>query len=267
MAKTANPKLDYQQATTWGRQVLLSLWRYVRIMGLLVLVWHLISGIVANPVILPSPFASFDALRAQFASGSLPREIMISLNRLAVGYLAGSLSGILVGTVIGMSIIGRRLFYPLVEILRPISPIAWIPLAVFIFGFGGTLPVFIISYGVFFPFVLNTAAGVESVPRRLIEAAQTLGMSRWVILREVVLPAALPNIMVGARIGAGTAWMSLIAAELVGAPNGLGYYISWNRHILLTRNVLAGMIVIGILGYVTDMLIRRLTRWVLPWAR
>ena len=154
----------------------------------------------------------------------------------------------------------------LVEILRPISGIAWIPLALFIFGIGNELPIFIITYVALFPFLLNTMAGVRATDRTLVRAARTMGVDQRTIVRHVMIPSALPQILTGARIAGGAAWMSLVAAELIGAPSGLGFAIEWYRQLLMTPKVIAVIVVISLLGYLTDRGLRWLQQRLTPWS-
>ena len=155
---------------------------------------------------------------------------------------------------------------PTVEMLRPISGIAWIPLALFIFGIGNALPVFIMTYAAFFPILLGTIAGIRSVDARLVDAARTMGVPRRRIVTHVVVPAALPALLVALRLGVATSWTAVVAAELIGAPSGVGYAVEWYRGLLMTPQVMAFIATIGVLGYATDTSIRALTRRFTPWA-
>jgi ABC-type nitrate/sulfonate/bicarbonate transport system permease component len=155
---------------------------------------------------------------------------------------------------------------PTVELLRPISGIAWIPLGLFILGIGDALPTAIMFYGAFFPLLMNTIAAVSSVERSYLNAARTLGVGRTTVLMQVILPAALPGILVGARLAAGAGWMSMVAAELIGAPSGLGFAVEWYRELLMTPKVLAFIVLIGLMGYLFDRALRLLQRSVTGWA-
>jgi ABC-type nitrate/sulfonate/bicarbonate transport system permease component len=160
----------------------------------------------------------------------------------------------------------EELVDPVVELLRPISGIAWIPLGLFIFGIGHALPVFIMFYGALFPIVLGTIAGVRASDRRLVDVARTMGV-RWpTIMLRVVLPAAAPGILVSLRLGVAASWTAVIAAELVGAPNGLGYAIQWYRDLLMTPKVMSFIALVGVCGYLCDAALRALTRRLTPWA-
>ena len=150
----------------------------------------------------------------------------------------------------GLSRAWRDAFDLLVEMLRPIAGIAWIPLALFILGIGNRLPVFIMFYSAFFPLLIGTAAGVRNVDARLLAAAATMGVTGRARIRHVVLPAALPAIMVSLRLAVAASWTAVVAAELVGAPSGLGYAIEYYRSMLATPTVMAFIVVIGLLGFV-----------------
>jgi ABC-type nitrate/sulfonate/bicarbonate transport system permease component len=153
----------------------------------------------------------------------------------------------------------ERIVDPVVELLRPISPLAWIPLAILWFGIGETGKLFVIFIATFFPILLNTVAGVKGVDSVLIRAGRVLGCkSNPALFRKVILPAAMPQIVVGLRISFGIGWAAIIAAELVAARSGLGYLISNGMETLRADLVLVGMITIGILGMLFDIVFRRL---------
>ncbi|MDE2290385.1 MAG: ABC transporter permease, partial [Burkholderiales bacterium] len=156
---------------------------------------------------------------------------------------------------------------PVFEILRPVPPLAWIPLSILWFGIGDTQNVFIIFLAIFFPILLNTITGVKGIEPNLIRAARCLGAPEWKILWRIALMAALPQIMTGIRIGLGVGWMALVAAELVGAISGLGFMINDARTVLRTDYVIVGMATIGLVGFVMDRVIRVAMRRWLPWSR
>jgi ABC-type nitrate/sulfonate/bicarbonate transport system permease component len=184
---------------------------------------------------------------------------------IAVG--AAAVTAIPLGIAMGLSRAWRDALDLLVEMLRPIAGIAWIPLALFILGIGNRLPVFIMFYSAFFPLVIGTAAGVRNVDPRLLAASTTMGVTGAARIRHVVLPAALPAVMVSLRLAVAAAWTAVVAAELVGAPSGLGYAIEYYRSMLATPTVMAFIAVIGLLGFVTDAGLRALEARLTPWAR
>jgi len=156
---------------------------------------------------------------------------------------------------------------PLVEVLRPVPPLAWIPLSILWFGIGDVQNQFIIFLGIFFPVLLNTIMGVRNIEPNLVRAARCLGASEIRVLRRIVLPAALPQIITGIRVGLGVGWMALVAAELVGANSGLGFLINDARTLLRTDIVIVGMITIGVVGLLIDRTIRVSGRRLMPWSR
>ncbi len=240
---------------------------YCRTMALFLLVWHLAAEAVPNKLLLPSPLAVAQALRESWLDGELTANAGISLLRLLVSVAAAALLAIPLGLAMGRSkTVGDLLEWP-VELLRPIAGIAWIPLALFIFGIGQRLPIFIMFYTAFFPLLLGTAAGAQSVDRRLIAAARTMGLSRGTIMRQVVVPAALPSVLVSLRLAVAASWTAVVAAELVGAPSGLGYAIEYYRSMLATPTVMAFIAAIGMLGFLTDRALRWLGDLLAPWAR
>jgi ABC-type nitrate/sulfonate/bicarbonate transport system permease component len=199
-------------------------------------------------------------------TGELLGQTATSLRRLVVAYAAAAAVGTVLGFALGQWRLMDRAFGPLINAVRAISGIAWIPIAVVWFGVGEELPVFIIFYGAVFPFVLNAQLAITSIDRRLVTAAQTLGASRRRIVLTIVLPAAVPYLLTGARVALGLAWMSIIAAELLGAPNGLGFSIQYARMIQQTPKMLAWILWIGVLGYVLDAAMRGFVRWLAPWS-
>lgn len=243
-----------------------SLLVYLRSIALLLIIWYAVSLLMNNPALLPSPLRMIQSFVQLIISGELITDARISLVRLALGWGIAALVGIPLGILMGLSRYAEDFIDPVIELLRPISGIAWIPIALFIFGIGQQLPIFIIFYGAFFPFVLNSVAGVRNTDRTLIRVARTMGMKRNVILQHVILPSSLPSILVGARLASGAAWMALVAAELLGAPSGLGFSIEQYRQLLQTSNVMATIAAIGILGYSIDQALRALQRSLTPWS-
>ena len=184
-------------------------------------------------------------------------QLAYSVYRVLTGYLAAMAIALPLGFLIGMSPLMYKALNPYIQVLRPISPLAWIPLAILWFGIGETGKIFIIFIATFFPILLNTVSGVKSVDPVLIRAGQVLGCETdQALFRKVILPAAMPTIVVGLRISFGTGWAAIIAAELVAAQVGLGYLIADGMEILRSDLVLVGMVAIGILGVLIDAVFR-----------
>jgi ABC-type nitrate/sulfonate/bicarbonate transport system permease component len=240
---------------------------------LLLLAWQVVSA-VALPatapymvILMPPPLAVAETFLSMVGSGELLPHILGSLRRVLGAFAVAALAGVALGTAMGWWKRFGELVDPLVEFFRPIPPMAWIPLGILWFGIGDTQNTFIIFLGAFFPIVLNTVAAVRGVDRALVWGALTLGGTPRQVLREIVLPGALPLILTGLRIGLGVGWMALVAAELVAAQSGLGFLIEDARNLLFTERVLLGMILIGILGYLMDRVMRLLSRRITPWTR
>jgi ABC-type nitrate/sulfonate/bicarbonate transport system permease component len=161
----------------------------------------------------------------------------------------------------------RNLFEPLIEMIRPIPPLAWIPIAILWFGIGGKSAAFIIFLGAFFPILLNTISGVHSIDPVLIEAARVLNAGRRFIFLKVLIPGAIPSILTGMRIGIGIGWMTLVAAEFTGVKQGygLGYMIMTARDIQRSDEIIAGMLVIGIIGLSIDAGLKLIERQMTTW--
>jgi ABC-type nitrate/sulfonate/bicarbonate transport system permease component len=233
--------------------------------------WEVLAGVWlprGRPeltTLLPPPSAIAKAAFELIASGELLTHLWQSLKRELIAF-AFALTAVPIGIAMGWSRRVHEQIDPIVEILRPIPPIAWIPLSILWLGIGNAQNQFIIFLGIFFPLLINTIQGVKNIEPNLVRAAQCLGASQWQILKRVVLPAALPQIFTGIRIGFGVGWMALVAAELVGASSGLGFLINDARSLLRTEVVILGMLTIGLVGLLIDLLIRRVARRVLPWS-
>jgi ABC-type nitrate/sulfonate/bicarbonate transport system permease component len=238
---------------------------YLRTMAVVALVWAGVAWWTDNNVLLPSPLAVAQATFDLARSLELFEHAAISLGRMVVSIAIASALAIPLGLAMGLSTRLERIVDPMIEILRPISGIAWIPLALFIFGIGNTLPVFIMTYAAFFPIVVGTVGGVRAVDRRLVDAARTMGVPSRTIVARVVVPAALPSLLVALRLGVALSWTAVVAAELIGAPSGLGYAVEWYRELLATPQVMSFIAMIGVIGYLCDAFVRGLNRRFTPW--
>lgn len=237
--------------------------------GALLVLWQYISTVVLDETtraLLPAPTAIVPAAWELISSGELLHHAGDSLKREAVAFLWASIA-IPIGIAMSWWRAVDEQLDPLMEILRPIPPLAWIPLSILWFGVGETQNQFIIFLAIFFPILLNAISGVKSIEPNLIRAARCLGANEWDILYRVVLKAALPQIVTGIRIGLGVGWMALVAAELVGATSGLGFLINDARTVLRTDYVIVGMGTIGLIGLLIDWSIRNVMKVLLPWSR
>ncbi len=238
----------------------------LRSVAVFLLAWEGVALWTDSPIQLPTPLRVASALVDLAADGDLLDNALVSVERLVGSLALAVVVAVPLGFLMGLDRRAEALVDPLVELLRPISGIAWIPLGLFIFGVGDALPVFILVYVAFFQLLLNTVAGVKAVDPKLVAAARTMGIGRAAILRLVVLPAALPSITVGFRLAFAAAWAAIVAAELIGAPSGLGFAIEWYRELLMSPKVFAFIAVIAAIGYTCDLGIRALQRRLMPWA-
>jgi NitT/TauT family transport system permease protein len=189
-----------------------------------------------------------------------------SMSRVYGAFALAALIGIPLGLVIGKNATIRRVVDPTLQMLRPVPVTAWLPLSMIFFGVGPNAAIFLVFLGAFFPIVINTTFGVKSVEVRLFEAAAMLGCSGASMFRQVVLPAALPSIFNGLRLGHGIAWFLIVVGEMTGVPEGLGAAIMDGRMLSRTDVVIAGMVVIGFTGFVTDRLLVALNNRLLKWS-
>jgi NitT/TauT family transport system permease protein len=221
------------------------------------LMWH-VAVVVTGTEIFPAPL---EVLRGVGELPHLPRYIADSLFRVMSGYVAAVVLGIPVGLALGWWSSAARAMNPLIQMLRPISPLAWMPLAVIWFGVSNLAPIFLIFLASFFPVVVATMNGVRNVPPMYIQAGRNFGLTTGQLMRRVILPAVLPRIIVGLRIAFGIAWLVLVAAEMIAVDSGLGYLIIDARNAGKRYDlVVGGMLLIGVIGLLFDNLIRRAER-------
>ena len=240
---------------------------------ILILVWQGLSTIQVIPSYkLPSPVEIILGFKDLLIVGVPPghllhNHMLYSLYRVALGYAMAALLAIPLGLLMGWSPGLLRMIRPLFELVRPIPPLAWIPIAILWFGIGIKSAAFIIFLGAFFPILLNTISGVLSINPILIEAARTLHAKEKDIFFKVLLPGAVPSIFVGMRIGIGIGWMTLVAAEFTGVKEGfgLGYMIMTARDIQRPDEILAGMLVIGVIGLLIDIALRAAESKTIKW--
>jgi len=239
--------------------------------GLLLLLWWAITalGLVA-PLFLPPPQVVLQKLiliasPQGFMDATLWQHLGASLARMLVALFFAALIGIPVGIAMGLSPAIRGLFDPLIELYRPVPPLAYLPLMVIWFGIGETSKILLIYLAIFAPVTLSTLAGVKNAQQVRIRAAQALGASRWQLLRFVILPGALPEILTGLRIGLGVGWSTLVAAELIAATRGLGFMVQSAGEFLATDVVLAGIAVIALIAFGLELGLRTLQRRLTPW--
>jgi sulfonate transport system permease protein len=232
----------------------------------LLCVWQLLSSLgVIRPIILPSPLQVAEMMIQLLMSGDLLKHIASSGIRVIEGFLLAAVAGLVLGMATGLFRSFGRFAELLLQLLKPIPPIAWIPLAILWFGIGEAAKVYIIFIGAFFPILVNTLDGIRQTDFRFVELAQILEVPRWRFIKQVVLPGALPQIMTGLRIGLNISWMCVVAAELIAASSGVGFLIMDARQLSQTDVVLAGMLTMGVLGKITDDALKALEKRLITW--
>ncbi len=214
---------------------------------------------------IPAPTEVGLAVTELVSAPKFSAHLLNSLRRIFIGYSIASFLAVGAGLLIGRFRLAARALMPPFEVLRPIPAVAWIPIAILLFASGEHSMIFITFIGAFFPVLLNTIHGVETLDRRLVSASFSLGAGRLAVFREVILPGALPSIVTGLSIGMGTSWFSLVTAEMISGQYGIGYY-TWEAYTLQNYpHIVLGMIAIGILGMGSSTLIKWSGRRLMPW--
>ncbi len=244
-------------------------WSIVSIVVILAVWSAAVAAELANPIFLPSPLdvlGQFKMVATDgFRGSTLWEHLAISLYRLLTGFVLGCLVGIPMGFSMGLSKITRGYFDPIVEFMRPIPPLALIPLSIIWLGIGDASKIFLLFLAALWVMVLAARSGVQSIRLSKIHAAYTLGASKKQVLTKVILPNALPEIFTGMRVAMGVCWGTLVAAELVGADAGIGFMITVAGKYLETALVFVGIIIIGIIGAIIDVGMRKLEAKMIPW--
>jgi taurine transport system permease protein len=225
---------------------------------------------LVSPVFLPSPWqvalALYNLVVTGFVDATLAEHVGASLYRIFGGLIASILIGIPAGLAIGTSRVGRGILDPVVEFLRPLPPLAYLPLIIIWVGIGEASKITVIALAMLPSIILSTSAGVRAVSKDHVNAARSLGASRRQVLTEVVLPSAVPSILTGIRIALGAGWTTLVAAELVAATSGIGFMIQSAAQFLVTDIVIAGIVVIALIAILLEYVARRIERRLVPWA-
>lgn len=248
-------------------------WERLRRLGLrplapvlLVAVWQLSDSLDwVPPTVLPGPLAVVDAYRELWAAGDLQAALPVSLRRAGIGLLLGGTTGLVLGVLAGLSITAERVYDAPLQMIRTVPFIALVPLFVVWFGIGETSKVALVFGASVFPVYLNTYHGIRGIDRKLLEVGSTFGMSRPQVIRLVVVPLALPGILVGWRYAAGTALLGLVAAEQINANAGIGYILNTANQFQRTDIILAGILVHAALGLLVDVVMRGCEAALLPW--
>src|SRR5262245_17404868 len=247
-----------------------------RLVGPLIalLIWHLASTLGwVEARFVPAPMTvlksldewMFGSVSGMPYSGTWFVHAASSAYRVFGGFIIAALFGVVLGSAIGWFRVISDFLDPIIQMMRPIPITAWVPFAVIFFGIRDASAFFLIALGAFFPIVVNTATGVAGTPKLLVRAARMLGIRRYMLLPRVVLPWAMPYIFTGLRLGIGLAWVLVIVAEMLAVKSGLGFAM-WDAYYFLRMDIIiASMISVGVLGFLSDLAIRLLGRWVLRW--
>ncbi len=256
-----------------GRRVRLKLapqWITVLVLLGALVVWQLVAVAgVFPPFALPSPVAVWKAfvgiLRQGYGGQSLSADIGISCFRILIGFVGAIVIGVPVGLLMSRNKVVFDIIDPLLQFVRPVPPLAYIPLLVVWFGIGELPKAILILVGTIPVIIIGTISGVKSTPPLRVSVARTLGASHAQIFRKVILPSALPEIFTAMRVGIGVAWTCLVAAELIAASSGLGWLVQFAGQALQVSIVIVGIVIIGLIGYAMELVIRKIETLVVPW--
>ncbi|ASL65650.1 ABC transporter permease [Bacillus thuringiensis] len=240
--------------------------RAITIPVIILIIWQLagVFGLVSKTV-LPTPLDIFLAFQELIKTGELFGHLSISVFRAAAGFFIGGGLGIILGTIVGFSTRSEQYLDPSVQMLRTVPHLAVAPLFVLWFGFGETSKVLLIADGAFFPLYVNAFLGIRGVDSKLFDVARVLEFSKRKLITKLILPSALPNLLLGARLSLGVAWVSLVVAELMGSTEGIGYMIMDARQFSNTDIVFVGIIIFAFVGKFSDSLVRLLEVKFLRW--
>ncbi|MFM5352550.1 taurine ABC transporter permease TauC [Aeromonas dhakensis] len=237
----------------------------------LLALWWLVARLgLISPLFLPPPaqvlqqFATLTGPQG-FMDATLWQHLTASLQRILIALAAATLCGVTVGLAMGLSPTLRGMLDPLIELYRPVPPLAYLPLMVIWFGIGETSKVLLIYLAIFAPVAMATLAGVQDARQVRLRAARALGANRWQVLWYVIVPGALPDMLTGLRIGLGVGWSTLVAAELIAATRGVGFMVQAAGEFLATDVVLAGILVIALIAFTLELGLRALQRRLTPW--
>ncbi|WP_086297367.1 ABC transporter permease [Campylobacter devanensis] len=217
------------------------------VLAFAILIWHIFSS-----ELIPSPMQVLDAFRIIIDNNSLQIGIIDSLYRYGIGLILGVIFGVIIGFIFGFNPKFAQAFDPLFNILRPISPIAWVPIILIIFGIGDLPTIFIIAYSVFFPMVLLSTKAIKDLPSQLIVVAKNFGASKLQIFTGVIIPSSFLSLISSLKLAAALAWINLVVGEMLGAQTGLGYMIIDSRNQLRIDILIATIITIGIIGMIIN---------------
>jgi len=233
---------------------------------LVLFIWEQLSSHrIVNPAVLPAPSRIFGAFKTMLLNGQIARHLGASVFRVLIGFLLGSALGLIIGIFVGISHKIDRATTLIISVLRPIPMIALIPVFILLLGIDEASKIAVITMGAFWSALMNTIYGIKSVDKKLLELAYVLKKSRWNTLFRIVMPSALPPIFVGIRLGAGSAWACVVAAEMIAASSGVGFLVMFAREVAQTSVMFMGVLLIGLFGLFIDFIILCIEKQVLSW--
>lgn len=233
--------------------------KYISLLVIILAIWETSSLVGLLPAyMLPAPHKVLELLVSKLISGELIVNILVSIRRVFLGFLIASFVAIVFGIFISVSKNFEVITSLLLQILKPIPPIAWIPIAIIWLGIGEESKVFIIFIGSFFPILTNVIDGIVQIDKRYFEVSETFEISRKKLIKDVMIPAALPQVMTGLKIGLGNAWICVVAAEMIAATSGIGYMLMDGRSLSMPSQVILSMLVVGIFGKIMEDLLKLL---------
>ncbi|AFI27515.1 ABC transporter permease [Bacillus stercoris] len=232
----------------------------------IIAIWQIIGALgLVSATVLPTPVTIVLTFKELILSGELFGHLQISIYRAALGFLLGAGLGLIIGILAGFSKRTELYLDPSLQMLRTVPHLAVTPLFILWFGFDEVSKILLIALGAFFPVYINTFNGIRGVDAKLFEVARVLEFKWYQQITKVILPAALPNILLGIRLSLGIAWLGLVVAELMGSSSGVGYMIMDARQFSQTNKVFAGIIIFAVVGKLTDSFVRLLERKLLKW--
>lgn len=239
---------------------------YIALPVIVIIVWEYVCHFGNVKVYnMPAPEVIFKDAVDKIQSGVLWKHVTASFLRVLQGFLVAAAAALILGVFIGLNKYFERFTQLVLQILKPIPPIAWIPLAILWFGIGEASKLYIIFYGAFFPILINTVDGIHNIDKRYLELGKVYEIDKWRLIWRVILPGALPSILTGIRVGLGNAWVCVVAAEMIAATKGVGYMLSNGRSMSRADDVILAMLLIGIVGKVMDdvlsLIFKKIKKW------
>jgi sulfonate transport system permease protein len=245
-----------------------SRWLGVCVPLLVILAWFATTSVfrIFQPHQLPSPGQVWATAWELAGDGALSRHVLASLGRVLAGFAIGAAAAVILGTLVGLSRIVEAVLDPTLQTLRNVPSLAWVPFLLLWMGIDEAPKITLVAIGAFFPVYLNLVAGIRQTDRKLIEVGHVFGLSQPELVRRIILPSALPYLLVGARIGIGQSWLFLVAAELIASTRGLGFLLIDGQNTARPNVMLVGILVLAMFGKLSDAVLARITRRALRWS-